>query len=365
MTDEKRKTDDPAIIAGDIRQTRQQMSQTVNAIEERLSPAHIKEQVTSVKEHVVGQIRDAKAELVSNVHEAKENIKGDIADGIDDAKARVRQATVGRVENMVHDARHVMHDAKETVGDYGSGVIDTIKANPIPAALVAVGLGWLVMSGVRSGGGRRRAYYGGMDEDGYRYAYRYGGPNMGTRMRGPRRLIAKGQRVASSAIHDAREGIGNVGHRVQETAEHLVHDAEDALHGVSASASEVAQRTSQRASALAHDAGMTGRRVVRRAGTQVRRAEQSFESTLRENPLAIGAVAIAIGAAIGLALPHTAKEDELMGPAKEKLLGKAEGLASSALHKVEEKVSDLTSGVSEAPQSKPDGNMPNGKSAHV
>jgi hypothetical protein len=364
MTDDKKKMDDPVLIEGDIRETRNQMSRTVNAIEERLSPAHIKEQVTNVKEHVVGQIRDAKDQLVSNVHEAKENIKGDIADGIDDAKARVRQATVGKVENMVHDARHVMHDAKETVTDYSSGVVETIKANPIPAALVAVGLGWLVMSSVKSNGARRRSYYAGTDDDGYRYAYRPGGPR--PRLGGPRRLINQGQRVATRAMHDARAEIGNVGHRVQETAEHLVHDAGNALHGVSESASEIAHRTGQRASALAHDASMTGRRVVRRAGVQARRAEQSFETSLRENPLAFGAVAIAIGAAIGLALPHTAKEDELMGPTKEKLLGKAEGLASSALHKVEEKVQDLTSGGSEGPQSRPDGyNMPNGKSAHV
>jgi hypothetical protein len=256
-----------------------------------------------------------------------------------------------------------MHDARETVTDAGSTVIDTIKANPIPAALMAVGLGWLVMSGVRGGSTstRRRSLYSGIDDDGYRYAYRYGTE---PRTRGPRRLVAQGQRVASRAVHDAREGIGNVGHRVQETAENLVHDAGDAIHGVAEGASELAHRTGQRASALAHDASMTGRRVVRRAGMQARRVEQTFESQLRENPLAMGAIAVAIGAAIGLALPHTQKEDELMGPAKEKLLGKAENLASGALHKVEEKVQDLAGSIGsdgDAPRS----GMPNGKSAHV
>ncbi len=332
----EKRNEDPAVLRQDIAATRQQMSRTVNEIEERLSPARIKEQVTNVKEHVVGQIRDARAQLVSNVHEAKENIKEDVVDTIGDAKAKVRQATVGRVENMVSDARHVMHDARETVTDAGSSVVDTIRANPIPAALAAVGLGWLIMSGLK-GGSRSRSYYGGIDDDGYRFAYR---PGQQQRTRGPRRLIAKGGRVASRAVQDAKDEIGNVGHRVQETAENLVHDAGEAI-----------QRT-----------GAKGRRVIRRAGYQARRAEQSFESTLRENPLAIGAVAVAIGAAIGLALPHTQKEDELMGGAKEKLLGKAENLASSAIHKVEEKVQDLsgTGSTDGGPRS-----APNGKPAHA
>jgi hypothetical protein len=50
-------------------------------------------------------------------------------------------------------------------------------------------------------------------------------------------------------------------------------------------------------------ARVRGRQIVRRGVREVRRAEQSFEGTLRENPLAVGAVALAVGAAIGLALP--------------------------------------------------------------
>src|SRR5690606_30749568 len=138
------------------------MSRTVDAIERRLSPARLKEQVTGVKEHVLGEIRDA-----------KNQVKGDLADEIGAARSKLRDATVGRVEDMVMDAR-------DRVSDAGSDVLGTIRENPIPAALVFVGLGWLAMS-ARGGGGRTRdgsrrshARYGGVDEDGYRYAYRDG-----------------------------------------------------------------------------------------------------------------------------------------------------------------------------------------------
>jgi len=338
---EKGGDDDQAVLRSDIERTRHEMSRTVNAIEERLSPAHFKEQITSVKEHLVEQIREAKAELVGSVHDAKENIKGDIADGIHDASARVRAATVGKVEHMVDDARHMVHDAGETMKGAGSSMIDTIKENPIPAALVALGLGWLFMSNKRRMSEEGGSYRGAGYEDVPR-----------RRRRGPRRLVQKGARAVETAAHD-------VGQRVQTTAR-------DALHG----AEHAAQEVGHSASHVAHDASAVGRRVFRQAGKQALRAERSVESTLRENPLALGAIAIAIGAAIGLALPHTEKEDQLMGAAKEKLLGKAEDIASNALHGVEDKAESAFGGDEESqPPSKKRGgekpNLPNGTPARM
>ena len=298
------KSDDVSAIRQDIDRTRADMSRTVNAIEERLSPAHIKEQITSVKEHVVEQLHDVK----------------------DQAKAKVREATVGRVEHMVDDARH-------TVTDAGSSVLETIKANPVPAALVAVGLGWLIMGGKSSKSSRRDQWYGygeggpyeGIDEDGYAFRYRTG--RGGRRVGGPRRVLRDGQRAIARAGEKVTDEISTVGHKIEETASGLADGAKHMLHDAGESVSHAA-----------HDAGVAGKRVARRVGRGARRAEQSFESTLRENPLAVGAVAVAIGAAIGLLLPHTKVEDDLVGKTKDRLLEKAEGTAKDALGKVSEKV---------------------------
>ena len=66
--------------------------------------------------------------------------------------------------------------------------------------------------------------------------------------------------------------------------------------------------------------GARGNRSARGAGRRNMRAERGIESTLEENPLAIGAVAVAIGAAVGLSLPSSPIEDEWMGDAMERLL---------------------------------------------
>jgi ElaB/YqjD/DUF883 family membrane-anchored ribosome-binding protein len=315
----KNGADPAAAIRSDIERTRGQMASNVNAIEERLSPAHIKEQIASVTAGVTSDIEHKVAELKESVvggyHETKDHLKEDlgreirgarhmVSDEIAHARAAVREATVGRVEHMVHDAR-------ESVSEAGTSIIDTIKQNPIPAALIGVGLGWLLFGGKSSS---RRSRQAGV--------YAYGG----------------------SAVHDVGETAANVGHRVQEGASHLVEGAQGAVHDVGEAVSHFAHDASDRIGAVAGDARQRGGQLARGAGRQVMRVERGAESVMRENPLAVGAVALAIGAAIGLSLPHTQVEDEWMGDTKERLFHQAEEVAGEAIHKAEEAVGQLTAG---------------------
>jgi len=89
---------DTVIIEQEIEQTRSEMSDTIDAIQQQLSPSHLKEQ----------------------------------------AKEAVRDATIGRAQDMVSSAGE---SAKAT----GSSMLDMIKQNPVPAALAGIGLGWLWM----------------------------------------------------------------------------------------------------------------------------------------------------------------------------------------------------------------------------
>jgi hypothetical protein len=204
----------------------------------------------------------------------------------------------------------MVHDARDTVTDAGTTVLDTIKANPIPSALVAVGIGWLLMSRTRAPAVVRTTRY---------------------RVQGGARHLA---RDAQGAVHGATAAVG--------------HLAQDAGHRVG----ELATGARETATHLASDATRTGRRAVRGAGRGLRRAEQGIESTLRTNPLALGAVAIAVGAAIGLSLPHTNVEDEWMGETKERLLKKAEGVAGDAIQKAEAAVGQLAAPADKAPDTK-------------
>ncbi len=60
-----------------------------------------------------------------------------------------------------------------------------------------------------------------------------------------------------------------------------------------------------------------------------------------ENPLAVGAIAFAIGAAAGLVLPRTRTEDQLLGQARDALVDRLEGTAKETLGSVEEKARNV------------------------
>lgn len=334
-------------IRGDIDRTRGQMSRTVDEIEQRLSPAHLKEQVAGLKEHIVGQYHEAKDHV-------KEDLTNEVRERVQHARSAVHDATVGRVQHMVHDAR-------DTVSDAGGTILDTIKENPVPAALVALGLGWLAMSARSQGGGRRQDYrirarsYGDEDygygasiygrDEGFVYSGRdeeYG--TRGGRLEGPRRAIRRGQHAVGSAVRSAEETVSNVGHRVQEGAGQVASRAGAVAHDVGERASELAHRAGDRIEHIADDARMAGRRAAYGAQREFHRAERTFEGALRDNPLAVGAIALAIGTAVGLALPGTERENQLMGGAKEKLVDKTKDLAQHAIEQVEEKVGQLTGG---------------------
>ncbi len=73
-------------------------------------------------------------------------------------------------------------------------------------------------------------------------------------------------------------------------------------------------------------------------GPQVKTSAQQgagwFSTTIQENPLVIGAIALAGGLALGLVVPETAYENKTLGKTRDQLLDKATEAASDLTHKV-------------------------------
>ena len=242
----------------EIERTRADMSETVDAIQERLSPQNLKEQ----------------------------------------AKDRVKEATVGRAR----DAR--------------SGVIDTVRANPLPAALTGIGLGWLLMSARKQSPAQPR----------YRDdAYRYRTPTNEYAREvdeypvAPKYLPREGDEGAS-----AGETLGRARDRVGETATQAQDKAGDLAGRAQDKAGDLGSRVQDRASRL----GSQARHQASRAGS-------GFQRMLNENPLTVGALAVGTGAAIGLAIPETSKEHEVMGEARDTVVEKAQEKAQEVQQSVQ------------------------------
>ena len=259
----------------EIELTREEMHETVEAIGDRLTPASIAES----------------------------------------AKETVRDATVGKVEDMAQSARGALDDASMTASEARNGIIDTIRQNPIPAAMAGIGLAWLWThrsqgESDRSGAWRREAgYYGEPRYAGsmYRTGTRYG--------------------ETRGATDDVRRKAGDVGDRMSDVGDRVSERVGQGVDTVGEQFDRLGDRMSD---------------VPDQMGYRHDLSEQA-RSLIEESPLAVGAVAVAVGTAIGAALPSTSTERRVLGPAADRAIGTAEEKATDALEQAEQRMSEATS----------------------
>lgn len=261
-----RATQDADDLAKAIVHSRAEIEGTLEEIQGRLSPRALKEELLqqfqegkdALKEDLQTEFHEAKAAIAAEFLDAKERMIACAKTDYSDAKIAFREATIGKVETMVQSTQDSMRSATRSL-------VTTIKENPVPTALVGVGLLWM-FTAARSKHHGRDAVHSGGD------AIRMG--------------------------RDATSALGRATHAAGETME-------DAASKVKASVSEAARGAPRGISEFAGDAGAAGRRLGHRA-------ERLFEERL----VAVGAGVLVAGALVGMAIPITRKETEWMGDAR-------------------------------------------------
>lgn len=316
-----------AAIRADIQQTRERMSHTVENIGERLNPDRLKAQLKST-------IDEKKAELKSNIHDA----------------------TIGKAEQMARVAYDRVEETRH-------GMIENIRENPIPAAMVGIGLGWLLLSGRRNEdrvvrhveydgfSGPSYDRYAGSDARYYTPIYDDGTASMETSSGYSDQSGGAGERF--SDIRDtARERAGEFTHRAQERVSGIAEGARERLHNVADRAQAAASRAQEAIGSTAGRAqeviGSSTSRLRSSSGEfasdaryRTVRVEDRLDEALHESPLAVGAAAVALGLAIGLSAPSTRRESELMGGARDQLLDRAREAAGGMTDRVQEVASNV------------------------
>lgn len=290
-----------AQIRADIERTRAGMSETIDALQEKLSPERIMEQV-------------------------KEKVQEQAADALDSAKQAVKDATIGKAGKLMDNVSESVGYATRKLGTAmdESTMLSTIKENPLPFMLIGAGLGWLAFN--KRSSSRSDRYY----KDRLRGDYRSipGGSDRWERERrgfsgqyGQSEQYGQSQQYGQSEqrgyVESAKETVSQVADRTQEAVSSAASNVRNA-------ASTVADKTREQVNYLSEQ-----------AGEQARRAGDTFETVLRDYPLAVGVAALAAGAAAGLMMPSTRVEREYMGEAREQFVEKAQTLAKDTVHKVQ------------------------------
>ena len=98
--------------------------------------------------------------------------------------------------------------------------------------------------------------------------------------------------------------------------------------GVTSAASSAYEGVSDVASSAYSGVGDYAGRAYEKVGDYGTQAREQYDYYIEENPLAVGAVALAFGAAVGFAIPSTRYESDLMGEYSQQVYDKAQTAAS-------------------------------------
>src|ERR671910_1428344 len=299
------------------------MSETIDAIQERLDPERLSQQATEVTE----QAREAAKDVTKY---AIEEAKTAVNDMTSQAKASVREATIGRVEHM---ALYTRDTAESVRGDLWT----TIKQNPVPAALAAISIGWLWSH--RSGGSQGSSYarsgnYRGETHSDWSYqSSGAGSPYYGSY--GTEGGYASSGTIGgygSSGTHGGQ--FDRQGGQGQQMAGQIVGQAQERVGQVQEKAGQVVGQAGQAVGQAGQVVGQVPYQMRERAG-QVQQQAQGFWQMMESNPVAVGALGTVLGGVAGLLIPETEKEHQLMGETRDRVIGSVQEMAGETVAKAQ------------------------------
>jgi len=259
-SDRDRDTNETEIIAADIRMSQERLGDTVEEIGERFNPTRLKEEL----------------------------------------KHDIRDATIGKVENMAQQTAEMMSDAQHTI-------VQSIRENPIPVVLVGLGLGWMILNAA----------------------------SRNKQMESSRSQYDDGQRWGSESRYGDRQRRGwstTFENQDRDYDQDYYQQESGVVDRARSKASEVVDSVKHKTSELADQTQHAASRVADQTRAQTRRVERAFQ----DSPLVIGAAALALGLAAGLAIPSTEKEDELVGDTRDHLVDKVRDVAEDTKAKVQQ-----------------------------
>ena len=219
--------------------------------------------------------------------------------------------TIDEIENRLSPGQlldQVVGAARRHGGDFATNLGRSAENHPMPLLLTAVGIAWMMASANQPPPPRRE--HAGMPD------------------------------TASDAKHRMRHGM-------------------DSAKSAASAVGDRATRASHAVGDTVSHAGERMRVQGERIRLQGQRMREGFSHMMDEQPLLVGAMGIALGAALGALLPRSDTEDRLMGDARDSAARSLKDRASEAYDEVRHTAEDMAASVQrqgqESSQSMQDG----------
>lgn len=261
-------------------------------------------------------------------------------------------------------------------GDFVANLGRSATTNPLPVALVGIGLAWLMAKptaadSVKADSSRgdrawndsinaRRGYDAGSNYDDtypvttisgsslqrlgrvsdHGHSYSEFADEAGKKFRA---LTDETGKRAGHFVDEAGNTFSGFADSAGEQVKHFRDEAGNLLDEASGWAAQNWQKVREKLHD-ARDAVGSGRD---QAGLQADQLTQTVLTQFRDQPLVGGALAFALGAALGSALPNTPQEDALMGEAADAVKAKAGSQATDLYAQGKEQVADIYDKASE------------------
>ncbi|MGE5545739.1 MAG: DUF3618 domain-containing protein [Solirubrobacterales bacterium] len=233
-------------------------------------------------------------------------------DEIQDEIERTRgemASTLNAIERKL-SPRQLMDQAVDTMREIASDqsrVGSIVRENPIPLAIIGLGMAWLAVTGMRRTGGSEEAYYEGAE-----------GPSASSAWGSEGLESGRGYGVSAAGVGTAGYGAesysGN-GQRVREKAGEIAGQARERLESAT-------ERTRQTVSDWS--------RSVRVQASQA--ADRTWEA-YQDHPLTMGMLALGVGAVIGALVPRSRTEEQVIGGAAGDMMRQAREAGSELMDK--------------------------------
>ncbi len=236
--------------------------------------------------------------------------------------------------------------ARRNGGTFSDNLVQTVSNNPVPVIMTAVGVAWMALARNRDDYREDAWYREGSDfasdyPSDYPARASYGvdpayddafedefDPLYGDDAFRDSEFGSVTSTRSSPASASSPSTTDKTGQKIKDMKADLGGKARSAKAG----ASESLHRAGDKARHLSDDARRSARQVRERSRRQWQHASHGARDFFETNPLAIGAAALAVGALIGAALPETDAEKRLLGEKGEKLTDKAKALMESSVN---------------------------------